>query len=82
MIEVPPTLARNPLLQDWSTPHGLPPFSLFQPAHFAPAFVAAMKAHRDELDAIAHQPAPPSFDNTVAAFDRAGRLLSLSLIHI
>jgi peptidyl-dipeptidase Dcp len=76
MIEVPPTLARNPLLQDWSTPHGLPPFSLFQPAHFAPAFVAAMQAHRDELDAIAHQPAPPSFDNTVAAFDRAGRLLS------
>ena len=76
MIEVPPTLARNPLLQDWSTPHGLPPFSLFQPAHFAPAFVAAMKVHRDELDAIAHQPAPPSFDNTVAAFDRAGRLLS------
>jgi peptidyl-dipeptidase Dcp len=34
-----------------------------------------MQAHRDELDAIAGQPAAPSFDNTVAAFDRAGRLL-------
>ncbi|MFM8768952.1 MAG: M3 family metallopeptidase, partial [Rubrivivax sp.] len=59
----------------WATPHGLPPFSLFQPAHFAPAFKAAMQAHRDELDAIAQQADAPSFDNTVAAFDRAGRLL-------
>ncbi len=67
--------ADNPLLQPWYTPHGLPPFSLFQPAHFAPAFRAAMQAHRDELVAIAQQAQAPNFDNTVAAFDRAGRLL-------
>ena len=65
----------NPLLQPWDTPHGLPPFSRFEPAHFQPAFEAAMKAHRDELDAIAQQGEAPSFDNTVAAFDRTGRLL-------
>jgi endonuclease III len=65
----------NPLLQPWDTPHGLPPFSRFEPAHFQPAFEAAMQAHRDELDAIAQQGEAPSFDNTVAAFDRTGRLL-------
>ena len=35
-----------------------------------------MQAHRDELDAIAAQAEPPSFDNTVAAFDRCARLLA------
>ncbi len=35
-----------------------------------------MAAHRAELAQIAAQPEPPSFANTVAAFDRAGRLLS------
>ena len=66
----------NPLLQDWQTPHGLPPFALLQPEHFEPALRAAMQQHRDELAAIAMQPEPPSFDNTLAAFDRAGRLLA------
>jgi peptidyl-dipeptidase Dcp len=75
MTEASATPAANPLLQAWATPHGLPPFSQFQPVHFAPAFQAAMQAHRNELDAIAGQPAEPNFDNTVAAFDRTGRLL-------
>ncbi|MEI8265367.1 MAG: M3 family metallopeptidase [Betaproteobacteria bacterium] len=75
MTEASATPAANPLLQAWATPHGLPPFSQFQPAHFAPAFQAAMQAHRDELQAIAQQAEAPSFDNTVAAFDRTGRLL-------
>ena len=66
----------NPLLQDWDTPYGLPPFAQIQAAHFAPAFEAALQAHRAELDAIAAQTEPPSFDNTVAAFDRSGRLLA------
>ncbi len=65
----------NPLLADWSTPFGLPPFSLIRAEHFAPAFEVAMRRQRDEVDAIARQAAPPDFDNTVAAFDRSGRLL-------
>ncbi|MFO1253746.1 MAG: M3 family metallopeptidase [Inhella sp.] len=66
----------NPLLQDWTGPAGLPPFAEIDPAHFMPAFEAAMAAHRQEVDAIAANPAPPSFDNTVAAFDASGRLLN------
>ncbi|MEW6707529.1 MAG: M3 family metallopeptidase [Pseudomonadota bacterium] len=66
---------QNPLLQPWDTPYGLPPFEQVQPAHFEPAFEQAMREHRAELDAIAHQAEPPGFDNTVAAFDRSGSLL-------
>ncbi|MFM7705489.1 MAG: M3 family metallopeptidase, partial [Rubrivivax sp.] len=66
----------NPLLQPWDTPHGLPPFGRLEPAHFAPAFEAAMRTHRAELQAIGAHPAAPDFDNTVAAIDRSGRLLA------
>ncbi len=65
----------NPLLQAWHTPHSLPPFEQFAPEHFVPAFDAAMGEHRQELAAISQQSAAPTFDNTVAAFDRAGRAL-------
>lgn len=66
----------NPLLQDWTAPFGLPPFDALDAAHFRPAFEAAMQAHRDELAAIGANPEAPSFENTVAAFDRSGRLLA------
>ena len=64
----------NPLLQPWDTPYGLPPFAAVRPEHFAPGFDAALKAHRAEIDAIGDNPAPPTFENTIAAFDRCGRL--------
>jgi peptidyl-dipeptidase Dcp len=67
--------ALNPLLADWNTPYGLPPFAAVQAAHFGPAFEVVMAAHRAELDAIAQQSAPATFDNTLAALDQSGRLL-------
>lgn len=69
-------LADNPLLQDWDTPYGLPPFAALRAEHFEPALREAMRQHRAELAAIASHPAPADFDNTVAAFDRAGRRLN------
>ncbi|MFO1336942.1 MAG: M3 family metallopeptidase [Burkholderiaceae bacterium] len=72
---VGPALSDNPLLAAWSAPFGLPPFGQIRPAHFAPALREAMRRHLAELDEIAAQPEPPSFDNTVAAFDRSGALL-------
>ena len=71
------TTEDNPLLQQWDTPFGLPPFDRIRSEHFKPAFEFAMQAHRAELDAIADQAETPSFDNTLAAFDRSGRRLSL-----
>jgi peptidyl-dipeptidase Dcp len=70
-----PSVTSNPLLDDWDAPYGLPPFDAIRAEHFAPALKVAMQAHRDELDAIVAEPDAPSFDNTVAAFDRCARLL-------
>ncbi len=69
-------MSDNPVLQAWASPHGLPPFSQFEPRHFEPALRLAKAEHRAELAAIADEPAAPSFDNTVAAMDRAGGTLS------
>ncbi|MFZ2987865.1 M3 family metallopeptidase, partial [Ideonella sp.] len=65
----------NPLLQDWTGPFGLPPFTRIEAAHFVPAMQAAMHQQMLELDAIAANPAPADFDNTVLALDRSGALL-------
>ena len=65
----------NPLLQPWTAPYGLPAFDALRPEHFAPALREAMQQHRVELEAIASQAEAPDFDNTVARFDAAGRLL-------
>ncbi len=63
----------NPLLQPWTAPFGLPPFERIEPAHFVPAFDVAMRAHRAEIAAIAANPDPPTFANTIAALDASGR---------
>ena len=68
-------MEHNPLLQAWTTAHELPPFGTVKAAHFAPAFDAALAAHRAEVEAIAVNPEPATFDNTCARFDASGRLL-------
>ncbi len=65
----------NPLLADWATPLGVPPFDLIRPEHFVPAFEHAMERHVGEIAAIGANEAPPSFANTVEALERAGRSL-------
>ena len=65
----------NPLLVEWTTPYGLPPFAAVRAEHFAPAFDRALSQHTAEIEAIAVQAAAPKFDNTIAAFDASGRLL-------
>lgn len=71
----------NPLLQPWTAPFGLPPFAEARPEHFAPAFETALREHNREIDAIARNAAAPTFENTIAALDRAGRnLVRISLL--
>ncbi len=65
----------NPLLQEWNTPFGLPPFARIRVEHFLPAFERAFAEHDGEIAAIRDAAAPPAFDNTIAALDRSGRLL-------
>ena len=65
----------NPLLEEWQTPYGLPPFDRILPEHFPPAFAAAMSEHTREIEAIAAAPETPTFENSAAAFDASGRSL-------
>lgn len=65
-------LADNPLLADWTTPHGAPPFDLIEPEHFLPAFEVALASHTAEIEAIASNPEAPSFENTLLAMENAG----------
>ena len=64
----------NPLLGNWEGPFGgVPPFDRVQVAHFAPAIEEAMRRHLQAMDRIAASPEAPTFDNTLAALERAGR---------
>ncbi|HET7731724.1 MAG TPA: M3 family metallopeptidase [Usitatibacter sp.] len=65
---------RNPLLEKWPGPHGgVPPFDEAKVEHFKPALEAAMDEQLAEIERIASDPAPPTFENTLAAFERSGR---------
>ena len=66
---------QNPLLAEWAGALELPPFEAIRPAHFRPAFDRALADHRAEIDAIAENPAPANFENTIAALERSGRAL-------
>ena len=68
--------AANPLLTAAVAPFGVPPLGEVRPEHFPSAFEQALAEHASEVAAIAADPGAPTFDNTVAALERSGRLLS------
>lgn len=59
----------NPLLNDWSTPFGLPPFDAISDDDFAPAVDAALAEARANYAAIVAEPVV-TFANTVEAMER------------
>lgn len=67
--------AVNPLLTESPLPYHLPPFDLIKDEHFAPAFARGMEEELKEVDAIAKNPAAPTFENTIVALEQSGRLL-------
>ncbi len=68
--------SENPLLAAWNTADGVPPFESIRPDDFRPAYARALAEHEAEIAAIATDPAPPSFDNTIAAMEKSGRALT------
>ncbi|MCC7339493.1 MAG: M3 family metallopeptidase [Bryobacterales bacterium] len=70
------TEGKNVLLQPWSGPFGgVPPFDKVKVAEFPPALEEAMAKSLAAIDVIAHNPAPPDFENTIAAMERADTLM-------
>ena len=71
-----PGRAANPLVAPWTGPYGgVPPWDQAQPELFPAAFETALAEQRKEFDAIADDPAAPTFENTIAAMERAGETL-------
>jgi peptidyl-dipeptidase Dcp len=66
----------NPLLADWQTPFAIAPFDQITDADFAPAFEAALREARAEVEAIADTPEPASFANTIEALEASGKALT------
>jgi len=56
-------------------PYQAPRFDIIQDKDYQPAFEAGMRRQLAEMDAIAGNKAEPSFDNTIAAMERSGRML-------
>ncbi|MEZ6098944.1 MAG: M3 family metallopeptidase [Pirellulaceae bacterium] len=64
----------SPLLRPWSGPYGgVPPWNRVRIEEFLPAFEAAITAALEEINAIAQNAEPPTFDNTLVALETAGR---------
>ena len=65
----------RPFLQESPLPFHYPPFDKIHDSDYLPAFEAGMAEHLQEVQAIAHDPAAPTFENTFVALEKAGRVL-------
>lgn len=65
----------NPFFENYSTPHGTVPFDRIKTEHYEPAVHEGMRRQNEEIDAITHNPEPPTFANTLLAYEKSGELL-------
>ena len=65
----------NPLMADSALPYGAPEFSKYEPTDYEEAFLEGFNRQRAEIDAIVACTDAPTFDNTIGALERSGRLL-------
>jgi peptidyl-dipeptidase Dcp len=68
-------LKNNPLLTESSLPYHIPPFDKIKDEHFTPAIEEGMREELKEVEAVADNSEKPTFDNTIVALERTGRLL-------
>ena len=65
----------NPLLAESSLPFGAPDFSKIQTSDYLPAFEAAIKDKRENIQKIVDCPDSATFENTILPFEDSGKLL-------
>lgn len=66
----------NPFFQAYDTPFNVPPFDKIKNEHFKPAILEGISTHQAEINAIANNAQPITFENTILAMENAGELLS------
>ena len=74
--EAPDTAMANPFFEQSPLPLHYPQFDEIQDSHFAPAFDRGMAEHLAEVEAIANNPAPATFENTISPLEKAGEVLN------
>ncbi|MGH8460560.1 MAG: M3 family metallopeptidase [Stenotrophobium sp.] len=74
--EPAPMSTDNPFARPSALPMQMPPFDKIKDGDYAPALLAGMAEQIKEISAIAHNPQAPTFDNTIVAMERSGRLLT------
>src|SRR5438477_6993185 len=65
----------NPLMTESALPYHYPAFDKLKDEHFIPAIEAGMRDQLKEIEPIANNSEKPTFDNTIVALERTGRLL-------
>lgn len=66
----------NPFFVEWNTPFHTPPFNEIKTEHFLPAIEHGIKLEKEEVDAITNNQEEPTFENTIVAYEKAGKFLS------
>ena len=66
---------QNPFFAEFDTPYGVPPFDKIKTEHYMPAFIEGMRQDSLEIEAIANNPEPPTFANTIEALEYSGAML-------
>jgi peptidyl-dipeptidase Dcp len=69
------SMNNNPLFSASSLPYEAPNFDAIEIEHYRPAFKEGMKRELEEMEAIATNPEPPTFENTIVAMEKSGKLL-------
>ena len=63
----------NPLISDFNTPYGVPPFNIIKEEHYIPAFKLALENGRNEISIIVNNEDDPTFNNTIEAIENLGK---------
>ena len=66
----------NPLLNEFDTPYGVPPFELIKASHFMPAFIKGFEEQKKEVRKIITNKQVPDFENTIKALEYSSELLT------
>ena len=66
----------NPFFGKWNTPFETVPFDKIKMEHYEPAFKKGIEELKAEVDNIANNPKPATFENTIVALERSGQLLN------
>ena len=70
------SMTDNPLLTEWNTPFGVPPFDKIKSTDYLPALKVALEENKQEIKQITENTEAPTFQNTIEALEFSGKTLN------